>query len=598
MNACDYIRQRQAPVLRHNVSLANCSRKKSPRERKALAIAAAITLISSATAFGADDTAEQIRLLKARLDATDAEVRSLRTQLKKYEGKSAKTERELKEVSRRTPAKKTRSAGARTGGSDKAATTPPLPFFISVSRGLKIESADKTTSFKIGGRLYVDGGVSSMPETGYSSLANIRQARLEVEGRVFSYWQYRFQYEFAAGNTATVGALGGVRDAFIAYTYFNPITFQVGQMFEPFGLEASKSTKYTDFMEKALPTEAFGPGHHVGAAVLATGDNWSSKAGVFSTSTLDNSLTPAQGTQVPYWVPSKAGWAATGGSQYFDIAGRATYAPIKEEDRLLHLGVSGRYHRPNDSTGNNDNRVMLLGSNTQDESNVLKENLLGTPDLSCGLVGVLGNPAVAGKCVRDVLTYGLEAMGSYGPVSVQGEYFGSHYDRDAGSVLEASTLGYYAPGGSSLDFNGYYVYGTWYLTGESRAAAYKVNALNPANFGQIKILNPLSKGGLGAWELGLRFSALNLNNGPYTGTNFVNLIALAPNQATRTYVANSSVLGGREEDMTLGMNWYPEVGFRVMANWTRSMLVSAPWNRAYLNGAHPNTFLVRTQVDW
>ena len=63
-------------------------------------------------------------------------------------------------------------------------------------------------------------------------------------------------------------------------------------------------------------------------------------------------------------------------------------------------------------------------------------------------------------------------------------------------------------------------------------------------------------------------------------------------------MANSSVLGGREEDMTLGMNWYPEVGFRVMANWTRAMLVDAPWNRAYLNGAHPNTFLVRTQVDW
>ena len=136
------------------------------------------------------------------------------TQLKKYEGKSAKTERELKEVSGRTPTKKAQSAAAQSGGSDKPATTPPLPFFISLSRGLKIESADKTTSFKIGGRLYVDGGVSSMPERGYSSLANIRQARLEVEGRVFSYWQYKLQYEFAAGNTATVGALGGVRDAF------------------------------------------------------------------------------------------------------------------------------------------------------------------------------------------------------------------------------------------------------------------------------------------------------------------------------------------------------------------------------------------------
>src|ERR1700690_4174833 len=106
MKLCDDIWQQQAPVPRHNIGLTSCSRKKYSGESKALAIAAAIILISCATASGADDTAEQIRLLKARLDATDAEVRSLRTQLKKYEGKSLKTERELREVGKRTPAKK------------------------------------------------------------------------------------------------------------------------------------------------------------------------------------------------------------------------------------------------------------------------------------------------------------------------------------------------------------------------------------------------------------------------------------------------------------------------------------------------------------
>ena len=242
--------------------------------------------------------------------------------------------------------------------------------------------------------------------------------------------------------------------------------------------------------------------------------------------------------------------------------------------------------------------MLSIGSNTQMEANILRNNLLGTPDLSCGVVSVLGNAGAAGKCTHDVVTWGAEAVAAYGPVSLQSEYFGSHYSRDPGAILEASTVGYYAPGGSTYEASGYYVYGTWYLTGESRAAAYKVKALNPANFGQIKILNPLSQGGYGAWELALRYSELNLNNGPYQGTYFTNLIALAPSTAMRNYVANASVLGGREEDITAGLNWYPEAGFRVMANWTRVLDLSAPWNRAYLNNAHPSTVVLRAQVNW
>ncbi|MGA9602213.1 MAG: porin [Methylocystis sp.] len=567
----------------------------------AWALAAALSLGSATSAFAQEDLTEIVKKMQARLDAqqarldaTDAEVRSLRSQLKQSQGKSAKLDKKQEEASKGSSDK------GKGGGSGQtvAVAMPPPPYLISVSRGLRIETPDKENLFRIGGRLFIDGGFATQPERGVESIANIRQARLDVEGRVLKYWEYRFQYEFAASSVSNVGAAGGIRDAFLANTYFDPVAIQIGSMFEPYGLEASKSTNNTDFMEKALSTLTFEPGRHIGLALLATGDKWTAKGGIFSTSTVDGSLAPAPGTPVPWWVNSRAGWVPTGGAQYFDASGRLTLAPIMEEDRLLHFGGSGRYQKPNDATASNDSRVMHIGSNTQMEANILRNNLLGTPDLSCGLVGVFGNPGVAGKCTHDVVSWAAEAVAAYGPVSVQAEYFGAHYSRDPGAILEASTLGSYAPGGSTYEASGFYVYGTWYLTGESRAAAYRLKALNPANFSAIKILNPVSKGGYGAWEVAARLSEVNLNNGPYQGAYFNNLIAFAPSTAMRTYFANSGVLGGREENFTAGLNWYPEAGFRFMANWVRVMELSAPWNRAYLNNAHPNTFSLRAQVDW
>lgn len=578
-------------------STAPTQRRKRPGANSgSICVALLLTTLFNSNAR-ADDTAAAIKALQARLDATEAEVRSLKARLKSFTGKSAKakppTVSERKRVDEQARAGSSKASEAPQGS---PAPSTGLPFFVDLSRGLKIKSLDGANSFKIGGRVYVDGGGSTQPEQGLSSTANIRQARLEVEGKALNIWNYKFQYDFSAGNVTKVGALGGVRDAYIALTYFNPISFQVGHMFEPVGLEWTNSKNTTDFLERAMFFS--GPLHHLGFAALTHGENWSLKGGVFSTSLVEKSLQPAAATPVVFGVPSGAGWVATGGSQYVDIAGRFTYAPIMTQESLLHFGVSGRYHRPNNSTATNDG-ALEPGSGIKTESNILNENLLGTPDLSCGGVSFGGNPPVAGKCVRDMVIHGGELVVAHGPLSLQSEYLGVHYDRNASAILMANAAGNYAPGGTKLDFNGYYVYGTWYLTGESRAAAYQLSGFNPATFGPIDIKNRVSAGGIGAWELAARFSAINLNNGPYSGATFTNLLVAAQgNQAASAFVANSGVLGGREEDMTLGVNWYPDPGFRVMANWTRVMHLTSPWDRAYLNNAHPNTLLMRVQADW
>ncbi|MGH7487884.1 MAG: porin [bacterium] len=97
-----------------------------------------------------------------------------------------------------------------------------------------------------------------------------------------------------------------------------------------------------------------------------------------------------------------------------------------------------------------------------------------------------------------------------------------------------------------------------------------VPASLPAIFAGLQLAVPFA--GIGAWELGARFSALNLND--------------------------AGIQGGREENVTVGLNWYPDPGIRFMWNWIKVTHLSAPFDRPYLNGASPNIFLMRAQVNW
>ena len=578
-------------------STAPTRRCKRPRANSgSICVALLLTTLFNSNAR-ADDTAAAIKALQARLDATEAEVRSLKARLKSFTGKSAKakppTVSERKRVDEQARAGSSKASEAPQGS---PAPSTGLPFFVDLSRGLKIELLDGANSFKIGGRVYVDGGGSTQPEQGLSSTANIRQARLEVEGKALNIWNYKFQYDFSAGNVTKVGALGGVRDAYIALTYFNPITFQVGHMFEPVGLEWTNSKNTTDFLERAMFFS--GPLHHLGFAALTHGENWSLKGGVFSTSSRGKILAARGGNARCFRRPFRSGMGGDGRKPVCGYRGPLHLCA----DHDAREPVAFRRLRtlsPTKQLDRNERRRARAGERDQDRKQHPQRESSGNSGSSCGGVSFGGNPPVAGKCVRDMVIHGGELVVAHGPLSLQSEYLGVHYDRNASAILMANAAGNYAPGGTKLDFNGYYVYGTWYLTGESRAAAYQLSGFNPATFGPIDIKNRVSAGGIGAWELAARFSAINLNNGPYSGATFTNLLVAAQgNQAASAFVANSGVLGGREEDMTLGVNWYPDPGFRVMANWTRVMHLTSPWDRAYLNNAHPNTLLMRVQADW
>ncbi len=115
--------------------------------------------------------------------------------------------------------------------------------------------------------------------------------------------------------------------------------------------------------------------------------------------------------------------------------------------------------------------------------------------------------------VKNQDAFGLELAGALGPLTIRSEFYSAGWSRE---LLEEAR------------FNGWYVEGSWFLTGET------------ANYRDGKFIRPVIKGQRGAWEVALRFSSLNLND--------------------------KDVRGGTEDNFSLGLNWYTKTHWRFMGN--------------------------------
>ena len=113
----------------------------------------------------------------------------------------------------------------------------------------------------------------------------------------------------------------------------------------------------------------------------------------------------------------------------------------------------------------------------------------------------------------------------WGPFSLQGEYF------------QAFTNAQGTP-----DFWGWYAYGSFFLTGEHRKYSTADGVF--VNINPHRNFDPLN-GGWGAWELAARYSYINLDN------------------------SSGGIQGGKEDNVTLGLNWYPRTNLRFMFDYIR-----------------------------
>jgi len=164
--------------------------------------------------------------------------------------------------------------------------------------------------------------------------------------------------------------------------------------------------------------------------------------------------------------------------------------------------------------------------------------------------------------VETVLRYGGEIAGVFGPFHLAGEYIATGITKsDEDAPAETRGDVWLAGDGS---FSGFYVEAGCFLTGEHRI--YKGGLWNRTKPDS----NFLEDSGLGAWEVVARYSSLNLND------------------------ADAEILGGKMDNVTVGLNWYLHSNARLMFNYVMSSVKDDEDEELRV----ANAFTMRTQVDF
>ncbi len=397
-----------------------------------------------------------------------------------------------------------------------------------ITNGLWFESANKNFQFHIGGRTQMDdsmfaaGNAVQFGPNGIGKLrdgVDVRRARIRLEGAIFENMLYVMEYDFAntsaglgtgtpqfgvvsgADRITTVANLPAIpvavpTDLFIGFRKLPIIgNLRIGNQKEPLGFERLQSSRFLNFMERSFNNDAFystfGNGFSPGISMFSFTEDlrmtWA--AGVFKNIT--NSFN--------YDV---------GGGDYAETA-RMTRLLIYEDNgqELMHLGISGR----NSAINGGLDRFRVRGPERAGES-------AGWPTYAnTGIFAGSGGQ-------QDI---NLESVNVFGPWTIDGEY-DFHFTNNA-------FQGSHQPGVGTVLYSGGYVEVLYFLTGEYRHYLREAGVFDRivpkrnAFWVKGKDGKPNEKGP-GAWQLGLRYNYLNLND--------------------------KGIEGGVLNDITLGLNWF------------------------------------------
>lgn len=365
------------------------------------------------------------------------------------------------------------------------------------NNGFNLSRSDNAFKLKLGGRIQLDSGVLSLNgglkddfrtaeiDPRHGSGAEFRRARIFFSGDVYDRAFFKMQYDFAGDGDD----VPDFKDVYIGLKKLGPVgSMKVGHFKEPLFLQEATSSKYITFMERGL-NSAFYPGRNVGVMV----DGNLAKKRVFWQLGIFRD-TNDQGFAFDRF-----------GNEKWDVASRLSVAPIYSDDgeHVLHLGA-GYIHRFLDASGDN-----------------LRFRARPAAHLAQRFADTQSFPAFE----TDILNVELAYV--HGPFSMQTEFTHTWIQGAAGQ--------------EDLEFQGAYVFVSFFVTGEHRTYDF-----GRGRFGRVKPRTNFdpAKGNWGALEIAVRYSYLDL--------------------------VSRNIDGGDLWDVTAGINWYLFPNLRWMLNYVHA----------------------------
>lgn len=324
-----------------------------------------------------------------------------------------------------------------------------------------------------------------------NSGTNFRRARIGVEGTFAKDWNYAVMGEFGGSGVESPTLI----QAYIEYAGWKPggvpVRLRAGGWATPTGLEDATSNSEGAFIERPAVAEMVrgiaGADARSGFGAFANGERW------YASAVLTGAIAGASGPD----FDEQVGYLA-----------RVAISPVSGDDWALHLGAN--------------------------HQGVLKVADTGAGALRTREVRLRERPELRVDATRLVDTGAIRATG----VNVYGAELGAYY-RNVQVAAEAFRIDVHRTGASNPSFDGWYVQGTWVLTGEHRAWSSQSGGFKGVK--PKKNFNP-AEGAWGAVEIAGRYSVLDLNDG-----------AGLAGRATPA----GGIRGGEQTILTAGLSWYP-----------------------------------------
>jgi len=401
---------------------------------------------------------------------------------------------------------------------------------VCTKGGLFVKDLGNGNWFKIGGLIQADetifmgsagdkglGAPASGPGQ-LSSGATLRRLRLEPSGGYGDNWSYKAILEFRPGGTINI------KNAYINYAGVEPkFNLSFGQVTPATGLEYSVYVADGLFREISIGSNAFQAPDGLGIyADVKLGDTFAAQfAAIQPDANYANTNLGASASPFTY----STAYNDTSKADKWAGAARLLFSPVHDNENIFHFGVSAWYQAlASVSAQSGAPLYYTLFTKTQEYKTRNNVDLIGIGLENPTLAGAI-NPALQ---LKSFMVGTVEAAGIMGPLLVQGQYYRASINQFNTALAKVKPSAWYAQVG-------------YILTGEMRSY----------NAAKGVLVRPTPEAACGAWEVGLRYSYLGLND--------------------------KNVQGGSQHDTTFGLTWFASKAISFQAVYTRASIHPAPF---------------------